>query len=532
MKIFGFELIKKTPKKELPSPVTPSHYDDDATTVASGGLDAGGYFNQVVDVEGVIKTENDLLARYRQIAQYSDCEFAIDEIVNEVIIANEDKKSLEINLDDVEVSDNIKSKIIDEFENILRLLKFEQTGQELFRQWYVDGRIYYHILVDKELEKEGIQELRKIDPRKIRKIRKLQKERNHLGVEVTTGIHEFYMYNDRGISESNVTGVKIALDSMIHGSSGLINQDNGMTLSHLHKAIKPTNQLKMIEDSLVIYRISRAPERRIFYIDVGNMPKFKAEAYVNNLMTKFRNKIVYDATTGEVRDDKRHMSILEDFWMPRRENGKGTEITTLPGGTNLGDIADIEYFQTKLFRSLNVPIGRLQNQQGGPFSLGHTTEITRDEVKFNKFILRMRKRFSDIFSQALRVQLVLKGIIREDEWDDINNKIRYDYIEDNHFSELKEQQIILSRANVLQQLDPYIGRFFSNEYIYREVLNLSEDQIKKMKKEIQKEMKEEEMSAGGPGDQDTEPPEMPSPQLPPKPSQPKQPSKPKQPGGK
>jgi hypothetical protein len=357
----------------------------------------------------------------------------------------------------------------------------------MFRSWYIDGRSYYHILIDPARPKDGIVELRYIDPRKIRKIKNVKKEKNQKGVEVTTTTEEYYLYNDKGITQATTQGVKLSLDSVIYVTSGLLDSNTNMVLSHLHKAIKPVNQLKMIEDSLVIYRISRAPERRIFYIDVGNLPKLKAEQYVNDIMNKFRNKVVYDAATGEVRDDRKHMSMMEDFWMPRREGGKGTEITTLPGGQNLGDIADINYFQTKLYNSLNVPISRLQPQQG--FSLGRSTEISRDEVKFNKFITRLRKKFSNIFSEALRIQLVAKNIIRPEEWDEIWQDIRFEYQMDNHFSELKNNEILQQRINALQLMEPYVGKYYSVEYVRRNVLMQTEEEVKEIDAQIQDEEK-------------------------------------------
>ena len=430
MQLFGFE-IKRKQGQELPSVVPPSPIET-GSTVVNTGVNAGGYYGMVMDLEGTIKNENDLIRRYREVSQYSDCDGAIEDIVNEAIVADEDRRSVELELDELKVSASIKTKIKEEFDNVLRILKFDERAHELFRSWYIDGRLYYQILIDEENIKQGIVELRYIDPRKIRRIKNIKKERNKQGVDVVKEIEEYYLYNDKGITEQTTQGVKLALDSVVYCPSGYVDQNTGMMMSYLHKAIKPVNQLKMIEDSLVIYRISRAPERRIFYIDVGNLPKLKAEQYVTDIMNKFRNKIVYDATTGETRDDRRHLSMMEDFWMPRREGGKGTEITTLPGGQNLGEIQDIEYFQQKLYHALNVPISRLQPQQG--FSIGRSQEISRDEVKFNKFIVRLRKKFSVMFSNALRVQLIAKGIIRADEWEDIRPFLKYDYLEDNHFS--------------------------------------------------------------------------------------------------
>ena len=480
MQLFGFE-IKRKQGQELPSVVPPSPIET-GSTVVNTGVNAGGYYGMVMDLEGTIKNENDLIRRYREVSQYSDCDGAIEDIVNEAIVADEDRRSVELELDELKVSASIKTKIKEEFDNVLRILKFDERAHEIFRTWYIDGRLYYQILIDENNIKQGIVELRYIDPRKIRRIKNIKKERNKQGVDVVKEIEEYYLYNDKGITEQTTQGVKLALDSVVYCPSGYVDQNTGMMMSYLHKAIKPVNQLKMIEDSLVIYRISRAPERRIFYIDVGNLPKLKAEQYVTDIMNKFRNKIVYDATTGETRDDRRHLSMMEDFWMPRREGGKGTEITTLPGGQNLGEIQDIEYFQQKLYHALNVPISRLQPQQG--FSIGRSQEISRDEVKFNKFIVRLRKKFSVMFSNALRVQLIAKGIIRADEWEDIRPFLKYDYLEDNHFSELKDSEILMQRIQSLQALDPYVGKYYSQTWVRKNILRLDEDDIEQIEKEI------------------------------------------------
>ena len=485
MQIFGFE-IKRKDETPLSSVVPPSPAETGATVVNTG-VNAGGYYGMVMDLEGVIKNENDLIRRYREVAQYSDCDSAIEDIVNEAIVADEEKSSVEIVLDDVKVSDNIKAKIREEFLNVLRILKFEDRAHETFRAWYIDGRLYYQILIDEQNIKKGIQELRYIDPRKIRRIKNIRKEKTPQGVEVVKEIEEYYLYNDKGITEQTTHGVKLGLDSVVYVPSGYVDPNTGMAMSYLHKAIKPVNQLKMIEDSLVIYRISRAPERRIFYVDVGNLPKLKAEQYVSDIMNKFRNKIVYDATTGETRDDRRHLSMMEDFWMPRREGGKGTEITTLPGGQNLGEIQDIEYFQGKLYHALNVPTSRLQQSQG--FSIGRSQEINRDEIKFNKFIVRLRKKFNALFNNALRVQLIAKGIITPDDWDDIKPAIKYDYIEDNHYSEMRDSEILQSRIATLQQLDPYVGKYYSMEWVQKNVLRLDEAESKEMMKQMGKEQK-------------------------------------------
>ena len=486
MQIFGFE-IKRKQDETLPSVVPPSAQETGATVVNTG-VNAGGYYGMVMDLEGVIKNENDLIRRYREVAQYSDCDGAIEDIVNEAIVADEMRRSVEIVLDEVSVSDSIKKKIKEEFDNICSVLKFDERAHEIFRSWYIDGRLYYQILIDETRIKDGIVELRYIDPRKIRRIKNIKKERTPQGVEVVKEIEEYYLYNDKGITEQTTHGVKLALDSVVYVPSGFNDANTGMAMSYLHKAIKPVNQLKMIEDSLVIYRISRAPERRIFYIDVGNLPKLKAEQYVSDIMNKFRNKIVYDATTGETRDDRRHLSMMEDFWMPRREGGKGTEITTLPGGQNLGEIQDIEYFQNKLYHALNVPVSRLQASQG--FSIGRSQEITRDEIKFNKFIIRLRKKFSMLFSNSLRVQLIAKGIIRPDEWEDLRADIKYDFIEDNHYAELRDTEIMQSRIGLLQLIDPYVGKYYSLDWAKQNILRMDKDEIKDITKQIKSEQQE------------------------------------------
>jgi hypothetical protein len=479
--LFGFE-IKRKQEKQLPSVVMPS--PDDGSTVTSS-VNAGAYYSLVVDMEGNVKNENDLIRRYREVAQYPDCDTAIDDIVNEAIVVEEDVEAVKIVADDVKVSDGIKKKIREEFNNVLGLLKFSEKGHDIFRQWYIDGRLNFHILIDEKKPREGIVELRPIDPRKIRRIKNVKKDKDKKGVEVVVGIEEYYIYNDKGITQSTTQGIRLSLDSVLYCGSGMVDLNTGMMLSYLHKAIKPVNQLKMIEDAVVIYRISRAPERRIFYVDVGNLPKIKAEQYVNDLMNRYRNKVVYDANTGEVRDDRKFLSMLEDFWMPRREGGKGTEITTLPGGQNLGEIQDIQYFQEKLYQALNVPTSRLKSGDG--FQLGRASEISRDELKFTKYIARLRKRFTGIFNDALKIQLIAKGIIREDEWDDIKRDIRYDFMKDNAFNELKEAELLQNRIQMLQQIEPYIGKFYSVDWVKKNVLRMSEEQIETLEKQISKE---------------------------------------------
>lgn len=473
MQVFGFEIKRKKQPQQV-TVVSPSQ--DDGSTVVSSS--AAGYYAQVMSLEAQIKNENDLIRRYREVSQYSDCDSAIDDITNEAIVSEEDTASVEIVLDDVKLSASIKTKITDEFKQILSLLKFDQRGHDIFRSWYIDGRLYYQILVDEANTKNGIAELRQVDPRKIRKIKNVQKEKNPTGVEIIKNIEEYYLYNDKGISEGGMQGIKLPLDSIIYTPSGVTDSNSGLMLSYLHKAIKIVNQLKMMEDALVIYRISRAPERRIFYVDVGNLPKQKAEQYVNDIMNKFRNKVVYDATTGEVRDDRKHMSLMEDFWMPRREGGKGTEITTLPGGQTLGQIEDIEYFQDKLYQALNVPASRLKSDS--TFNLGRSSEITRDEIKFTKFVQRIRKKFSMLFLDTLKIQLVLKGVINIDDWEDISKDIRFDFVKDNHFAEIKDSEIMQARMNLLATIDPFVGKYYSPSYVKKHILRLSEEEIEEI----------------------------------------------------
>ena len=477
MQIFGFEIARK---KESPQLTVITPQNDDGSMVVNS---AAGYYAQVLTLEAAVKSENDLIRRYREIAQYPDCDSAIDDIVNEAIVADEETAPVEIILDNLKVSSAIKKKIEEEFKSVLKLLKFESRSHDIFRSWYIDGRLYFQILVDEKNPKDGIIELRQIDPRKIRKVKNIERQKNENGVEVIKKVEEYYIYNDKGITEATIQGVRLPIDSVIYTGSGVIDANSGLMLSHLHKAIKIVNQLKMMEDALVIYRISRAPERRIFYVDVGNLPKIKAEQYVNDLMNKFRNKIVYDATTGEVRDDRKHMSMMEDFWMPRREGGKGTEITTLPGGQTLGQIEDIEYFQNKLYQSLNVPATRLQKTDG--FNLGRSSEITRDEIKFTKFVQRIRKKFSQLFLDALKIQLVLKGVINLDDWEEMQQDIRFDYQRDNHFSELKEAEIVQGRLNILTAIDPFVGKYYSPSWVKKNILKLKDDEIEEIDAENQ-----------------------------------------------
>ena len=487
MELFGFKIERLTSSKpESKQSIVPPA-NDDGTQVVS----AGGYFGSYVDIEGTAKSEADLVRRYREVALHPECDMAIEDIINEAIAANNtNKQPIELDLSHLpeNYSDKIKQSIRTEFDEILRLLNFGTKGHDIFRRWYVDGRLFYHKVIDTESPRKGISELRYIDPRKIKKVREIQKTRDvkSRGVAVVNKMQEYYVFNERGISPTgHATGVKIAPDSIAYVVSGLVDQTRNMVLSYLHKAVKPVNQLRMIEDAVVIYRIARAPERRIFYIDVGNLPKVKAEAYLKDVMTRYRNKLVYDASTGEIRDDRQHMSMLEDFWLPRREGGRGTEISTLPGGQNLGEIADIEYFQKKLYRSLNVPISRLESGQG--FNLGRASEITRDELKFTKFVQRLRKKFTDLFQDLLRTQLLLKGVITIEDWDAIAQKISYSFLQDGFFSELKESEILRERIALANEMQNYVGKYFSSEYIRRKILKMNDRDIEQNDEQIAKE---------------------------------------------
>ena len=494
IKLFGFTLGKKdivqVQDPEQASFALPNASNDDgAVTITSNA-----YYGTYVDLEGSVRNELELITRYREMANHPECEMAIDEIVNEAITHSTDGKVIDIILDKLKQPETIKKKIIDEFETILKMINFSNLADDLFKRWYIDGRIYYHIVVDDKNPKEGIKELRYIDPRKIRKVREIKKDRDlKTGANVIKSIAEYYVYNDKGTNTQTYTaqvnnGLRIAADAIINVNSGLMDAKNTFVISYLHKAIKPLNQLRMIEDAIVIYRISRAPERRIFYIDVGNLPKGKAEQYLRDVMVKYRNKMVYDASTGELRDDRKHMSMLEDFWLPRREGGKGTEITTLPAGQNLGELEDVKYFRSKLLNSLNVPISRLEpDQGGGMMGIGRSTEVTRDEVKFSKFIQRLRNKFSQIFDHALRTQLVLKGICTQEEWEDFKETIYYDYKKDNNFVELRDSELLKERINLLTMVDPFIGKYYSQQWIKKFVLHQSDEDVNAMQKQMSKE---------------------------------------------
>jgi hypothetical protein len=479
--LFGFKITRS--KDEGESFTLPS--SDDGTIEVAGG----GFYSQTLDVDGRDKTENDLIRRYRDIAIQPECDSAIEDIVSEGIASNEFDAPVALRLDRLEYSSKVKKRINEEFDRVLQLLDFNIKGHDIFRRWYVDGRIYYHKVIDKKEPRKGIKELRYIDPRKIKKVREVIKDRPDpvTGIDKQKQTLEYYLYNEKVVDNSATpqSALKITTDSIAFCPSGLVDQTKGSVLSYLHKAIKPVNQLRMIEDALVIYRISRAPERRIFYIDVGNLPKIKAEQYLKDVMSRYRNKLVYDASTGEIRDDRNHMSMLEDFWLPRREGGRGTEITTLPGGANLGEIDDITYFQRKLYRSLNVPMSRMEAEQN--FSIGRSTEITRDELKFSKFVQRLRKKFSALFHDVLRTQLVLTGVIAEEEWDRIKEHIQYDFLQDGHFAELRDAEILRERIDMLGQVEPYVGNFFSKTWVQKNILRQTDEEIEEIANEIEEE---------------------------------------------
>jgi hypothetical protein len=482
--LFGFRITRANQSKSSDAFTAPTT-DDGTLDVVSGG----GHYASVLDFDGRDRNDLDLIRRYRDIAQQPECDSAIEDIVNESVVSDERDQSVSVSLDRLDVSPKIKHKIREEFNEVLRLLDFNAKGHDIFRRWYVDGRVYYHKIIDNKSPRKGMQEIRYIDPRKIKKVREQRKEVDKkTGLEIVRKVDDFYLYNDKGIDQNTgtSTGVKISPDAITYCPSGLVDMHKGTVLSHLNKAIKPVNQLRMIEDALVIYRISRAPERRIFYIDVGNLPKIKAEAYLKDVMNRYRNKLVYDARTGEIRDDRNHMSMLEDFWLPRREGGRGTEITTLPGGSNLGEIDDITYFQKKLYRSLNVPVSRLAEETG--FSIGRSDNITRDELKFTKFVQRLRKKFSVLFADILKTQLVLKGVIAVEEWDTIKEHIQFDYLQDGHFTELKNAEILRERLDMLGQIESYVGTYFSKEYVKKNILRMSDEDIK----EIEDQIKDEE----------------------------------------
>ena len=486
--LFGFSITRAKKPTDPKQAFTTTQVDDGTQTIA-----AGGYFGQYLDMEGTAKSEADLIRRYREIALHPECDMAIEDIVNEAIVANELRDAVRVNVTDLPYGKDVRRKIEDEFKEVLRLLNFNTRGHDIFRRWYVDGRIYYHKIIDRESPVKGITELKYIDPRKVKKIREIRKKRPDgpvpHGLTVVDEFVEYFLYNEKGVvGSTSGMGLKIAPDTIAFCPSGMIDQNKNMVLSYLHKAIKPVNQLRMIEDATVIYRIARAPERRIFKIDVGNLPKVKAEQYLRDVMARYRNKLVYDAQTGEIRDDRNYMSMLEDFWLPSREGGRGTDITTLPGGQNLGEIADIEYFRSKLYRSLNVPVSRLETSAG--FNIGRASEITRDELKFTKFVQRLRKKFTELFNDILRTQLILKGIINEDDWYTMRDTIQYDFLQDGHFAELKQTEMLRERLALANEMRDYIGKFYSVQYVRKNVLKQNDREIEDMDIQIKKEIKD------------------------------------------
>jgi len=488
--LFGFQISRQEDDENKASQQSfvPPPNDDGALTISQAA-----YYGTYVDLDGTAKNEVELIGRYREMAMQPEVESAIEDIVNEAIVQDDDGTSTKIVLDKLEQSDKIKKAIENEFNTILKLLNYNNMSQDIFKRYYIDGRLFYQIMVDKDNPITGIKELRYIDPRKIRKIREVKKDKDpRSGVELMNVVNEYYIFNDKSIngSQSNYgpVGARIAKDAIINVNSGLMDSRRASVLSYLHKAIKPLNQLRMIEDAVVIYRISRAPERRIFYIDVGNLPKMKAEQYLRDIMVKYKNKLVYDANTGEVRDDRKFLSMMEDFWLPRREGGKGTEIQTLPGGQNLGELEDVKYFEKKLYKCLNVPISRLE--QSTAFSIGRATEITRDELKFSKFVSKLRNKFTELFDHALRVQCVLKGICTDEEWTEFKEQIYYDFIKDNNFAELKDAELLRERLTLLSSIDAYTGRYYSMDWIRRNVLRFNDDDIQKIDAEIKKERKD------------------------------------------
>lgn len=506
MQLFGFNITRadQEQKEDLKTFVPPQQ-DDGAIEIAPGGS-----YGTFVDLDGTAKSEAELVSRYREMSMQPECDSAVEDVVNESIVMD-DEDPVEIVLDNLKQPNTIKNKIREEFETVLEMLDFSNKGYDIFRRWYVDGRLYHHIIINDKDPREGIKELRYIDPRKIRKVREKVKSKDpRTGATIYNKEQkEYYLYNPKGITSSATQGIKIAPDSISHIHSGLMDSRNNMILGHLHKAVKPLNQLRMLEDATVIYRLARAPERRIFYIDVGNLPKMKAEQYLRDMMVKHKNKLVYDANTGEVRDDRKFMTMLEDFWLPRRDGGRGTEITTLPGGQNLGEMEDVDYFRRKLYKSLNVPVTRMEADN--QFNLGRASEITRDEIKFNKFVQRLRNRFTHLFDGLLEIQLVLKGVLSRADWEEMRNTIYYNFKEDNFFSELKETEILTERLRLAGEIDPLVGKYYSMKWVRENILRMSEEDIKAVDKEIDAERSEMDDEGGlnGPVDYKAGQPDQP-----------------------
>lgn len=523
MELFGFE-IKRARPPEANLSFAPPENDDGAVTVA-----AGGAYGTYVDLDGTVRTEAELISKYRDMSMHPEVDEAIDNIVNEVIVFEENQPLVDIVLDDINIGDNVKDIITQEFKQTLDLLEFNDIAWDIFKRWYIDGRLYYHAIINEAAPEEGVLEYRYIDPRKLRKIREVRKVRDRQNPQVNyvQVVNEYYVYNERGFVANmknqaqagiptSTTGIRIAKDAIVNVSSGLTSSSGDMILSYLHQAIKPLNQLRALEDASVIYRLTRAPERRVFYIDVGNLPKIKAEQYVRDIMTKFKNKLVYDASTGAVKDDRKFMTMLEDFWLPRREGGRGTEITTLPGGANLGQMDDVLYFQKRLYSALNVPISRLQPET--LYTLGRATEISRDEVKFARFIDRLRSKFSQLFIRTLEKQLTLKGILSGDEWDLIKNHIKFKFAKDNYFEELKQSEIIRNRFDIAAQLDPLVGKYVSRTWIRKNVLKQTDEEMQMLDSEMEFELEQDmmkmqeqqqmqmQLQGGDPNQQEQQPP--------------------------
>ena len=476
--LFGFQITRSQEKGEPTSFVLPEP-EDGATTSA-------GFYSEFLDLEGQAKNESDLIRRYRSTSEHPECDLAIEDIINESVNTEELKAPVSLNVDNLPYSTKIKQRVKDEFEQVLNLLDFSNKAHDIFRRWYIDGRVYFHKVIDENDPQKGVQELRYIDALKIKRVRKVEKDITPKGSPTINVLEDYYVYNEGGLGGGKGSAVggtmKITADAIANCPSGLYDPSRNMVLSYLQKAIKPVNQLRMIEDAVVIYRIARAPERRIFYIDVGNLPKVKAEQYLKDVMNRYRNKLVYNASTGEIKDDRQQMSMLEDFWLPRREGGRGTEITTLPGGSNLGEIDDILYFQKKLYRSLNIPISRLETESG--FNMGRGAEITRDEVKFTKFVQKLRRKFNSLFNNILKTQLILKGVVAEEDWLSIKDNLSYMYMKDGHYAEMRDMDLLRDRLEVLNTIEPFIGSYFSKKYVQKQVFRMSDDEIESMQKEM------------------------------------------------
>ena len=493
IKLFGFEIKRAKKKEEQKAPsIVPPRDDEGGSYATASGSHYGQYLNLGDDDS---KDNYQLIMKYRGNEMHPEVDMAIEDIVNESITGSQLEQTLDINLESVDAPDRIKKVIKEEFDAIYGMLNFKELGHDIYRRWYIDGRMFHHLIINEAQPKEGIVEIRPIDAAKMRKVKKVKKKKDPVtGANVVESTEEFFIYQEK--PGSSTSGVKMTNDSVSYVTSGLLSEDRRKIISFLHKALKPINQLRMMEDALVIYRLARAPERRIFYIDVGNLPRGKAEQYLKDIMAKYRNKLVYDAKTGDIRDDRKHMSLLEDFWLPRREGGTGTSIETLPGGENLGQIEDVIFFQKKVYRALNVPINRLE--QEAQFSLGRSTEVNRDELKFQKFIDRLRMRFAHLFYGILKKQLILKGIITEEDWNNWKNDITVDYIRDNHFTELRDMEVLRERLQTMDMVQQYVGEYYSKEWIQKNVLMLSDEDVEKMNKEIQGENPDEpEQPEGG-----------------------------------